>query len=153
MKNSSHIICLGNHSEWLAMVAHGIKDCRTWCKEKAARLFDLMLPGDCYIVPMPSHSGPPIQMFDVAYMLERMGKGRKVYKCLFTLPHKSSYEAKKDGDDIDIEMMLVGHAPPDDLPTYIIDNVVCSGKTAGAALKVLPDATVVALTRSKKRKG
>ena len=124
------------------MVARGVRDGDAQCVRKAAALFDLMLPGECVVVPMPSHAGKPRQMLEVASLCT--GGGRVLDAGLTCKPHPSSYEEK-----------LAGFAPlpfqafwnptteaakSGRVPVFVIDNVVCSGMTAACALSAIAPA-------------
>ena len=63
--NNQNMIWFGRYEGWLRMLAHGVKDYDDNCIGKAAKLFDLMLPDGCVVVPMPSHDGMPRQMVRV----------------------------------------------------------------------------------------
>jgi hypothetical protein len=155
------VIWFGRYEGWLRLLAKGVKDGDPDCIDKAARLFDLMLPDDCVVVPMPSHKGTATVMEKVAQKVARMNCGtkrRKVWDGLVSSPHESSMAQKRDGlFPAFVNMVL---EPPsavgDDWDAqryYVIDNVVCTGVTANAALEAfrcheLRDVTVCTLARS-----
>lgn len=147
--NKSNMIWFGRYEGWLRMLAYGVKDRDEGCIRKAAKLFDMMLVDECVVIPMPSHTGEARQMLSVANLLP----GRRiVVDALRCSPHESNYTQKKDGftpSDID---MWCGSLPKLGQPVYIIDNVICTGVTAGAALRAVKnagaDAMVVALASS-----
>lgn len=147
--NKSNLIWFGRYEGWLRMLARGVKDYDGECIRKAAKLFDLMLPDGCVVVPMPSHTGEARQMLTVANMIPGERLVLDVLRCS---PHESSYAQKKDGfTPSDIEMWC-GSLPRLGRPVYIIDNVICTGVTASAALRAVKnagsDAMVVALASS-----
>ena len=151
MTVSDRIVWFGRYEGWLRMLAHGVRDGDADCIDRAARLFDLMLPDECAIVPMPSHEGRAEQMMMVAERLHSLNPARPVRDCLACEEHPSCYMEKKEGyPPTPIRMYLRGGAPrvPDEFPIYIIDNVVASGATASAALRCLPHAKVCSLALS-----
>lgn len=147
--NKQNMIWFGRYEGWLKWLARGVRDGDRECIIKAGRLFDMMLPDRCIVVPMPSHTGEARQMLSVANLLPGSRTVADVLRCS---PHESSYAQKKDGftpSDID---MWCGSFPKLGRPVYIIDNVICTGVTAGAALRAVKnagaDAMVVALASS-----
>ena len=147
--NKQSMIWFGRYEGWLKWLARGVRDYDSDCITKVAKLFDLMLVDECVVIPMPSHMGEARQMLSVANLLPG---GRTVADVLRCNPHESSYAQKKDGftpSDID---MWCGSLPKLGRPVYIIDNVICTGVTASAALRAVKnagvDAMVVALASS-----
>ena len=137
--NNDRIVWFGRYEGWLRHLAHGVKDGDEECIAKAARLFDLMLPEHCVVVPMPSHEGRATTMFRVARAL---CKGRSVCDILQCAPHESSYAQKKAGMlPSPVTMRRTGpiYARPAHRAggVWIIDNVVCTGVTAGEALRAM----------------
>ena len=131
--NKQGMIWFGRYEGWLRMLAHGVKDYDEECIKKAARLFDLMLPDGCVVVPMPSHTGEARQMLAVA---NAMPGERCVVDVLKSRLHESCYTQKKDGFTPAPFWMWCKWMPPKDGgEVYIIDNVICTGVTAGAAIR------------------
>lgn len=132
--NKSNLVWFGRYEGWLRMLAHGVKDYDDECIRKAAKLFDLMLPDGCVVVPMPSHEGVSMQMLAVA---NHMPGNRRVVDMLRCVSHESCYTQKKDGfapapfDMWCKPWMLLEK----DVEVYVIDNVICTGTTAGAAIR------------------
>ena len=156
MKNN-HITWFGRYEGYLRTIARGVRDNNPKCIECAAKLFDLMLPEGAKVVPMPSHFGTSVQMLSVARQLKKRRKDIRVLDFLRCEPHEANYSQKKYTTPDPIKMYVdldsvPGDINPDDYPNgadmFVIDNVICTGVTAGAALEVLPDATVVALAMS-----
>lgn len=116
------------------MLAKGVKDYDEECIRKAARLFDLMLPDRCIVVPMPSHTGEARQMLAVA---NAMPGERHVVDMLRCASHESCYTQKKDGfTPAPFEMWCKPWMlQENDVEVYVIDNVICTGTTAGAAIR------------------
>ena len=140
--SKQNMIWFGRYEGWLKWLARGVRDCDYECMQRAAKLFDMMLVDECVVIPMPSHTGEARQMLSVANMMP--GK-RLVLDVLMCSPHESSYAQKKNGfTPSDIDMWCRN--------LYIIDNVICTGVTAGAALRAVKDAgsdaMVVALASS-----
>lgn len=147
--NKSNLIWFGRYEGWLKWLARGVRDCDYECIKKAAKLFDMMLVDECVVIPMPSHTGESRQMLSVANLLPG---SRTVVDVLRCNPHEPSYAQKKDGFMPSYINMWCGSIPKLGRPVYIIDNVICTGVTAGAALRAVKDAgadaVVVALASS-----
>lgn len=144
MKNN-HITWFGRYEGYLRMIARGVRDNTPWCIESAAKLFDLMLPEGARVVPMPGHHGSACQMLSVVRKLVKRRGDITAYDILKCDPHEANYIQKKYITPAPIKMRLSTSINFNGLGVFILDNVVCSGVTASAALEVLPDATVVAL--------
>lgn len=149
MKNN-HITWFGRYEGYLRTIARGVRDNNPKCIECAAKLFDLMLPQGAVVAPMPSHFGSAAQMLSVANELHMRRPDIIVCDLLRCDHHPANYMQKKDGFTPDPIRMFIA---PEFVECsgrcmFILDNVVCTGVTASAALKVLPDATVVALAMS-----
>ena len=147
MKNN-HITWFGRYEGYLRTIARGVRDNNPMCIECAAKLFDLMLPEGAIVVPMPSHYGTAIQMMSVARQLKKRRKDIRVWDCLECDPHEANYSQKKYTTPKPIKMRLSTAINFDGVGVFVLDNVICTGVTASAALEVLPDATVVALAMS-----
>lgn len=141
--NRQNIIWFGRYEGWLRMLAHGVKDYDEECIRKAAKLFDLMLPDGCVVVPMPSHTGVSMQMLAVA---NAMPGNRHVVDTLRCDPHESCYTQKKDGfTPAPFGMWCKSWMLPKGCgEVYVIDNVICTGVTAGAAIRAFNAAEVKA---------
>ena len=147
--NKQAMIWFGRYEGWLKWLARGVRDYDYAYIEKAAKLFDMMLVDECVVIPMPSHTGEARQMLSVANLLP--GR-RTVVDVLRCSPHESNYTQKKNGfapSNID---MWCKSTLRFRCPVYIIDNVICTGVTAGAALRAVKkagtDAMVVAIASS-----
>lgn len=145
--SKSNIVWLSRHEGWLKLVAQGVAKGEPWAIDKAAKIFGIMLPDECVVIPMPSHNGRAEQMLGVVSRMCDLGCcERYYYNCLECDPHPSSHEQKRMGMmPNEIRMRLTNRGFPR-LPIFIIDNVVATGTTAAAALKAVPDATVVSIT-------
>ena len=147
MKNN-HITWFGRYEGYLRTIARGVRDNNPKCIECAAKLFDLMLPEGAIVVPMPSHYGSARQMLSVVSKLVKMRDDIAVYDILKCDPHEANYSQKKYTAPKPIKMHLSTSINFDGVGAFILDNVICTGVTASAALEVLPDSTVVALAMS-----
>ena len=152
MKNN-HITWFGRYEGYLRTIARGVRDDNPKCIECAAKLFDLMLPEGARVIPMPSHYGSARQMLSVVRKLGERRGDITVYDILKCDPHEANYSQKKYTTPAPIKMFLDGMNLNAECVDYgadmfILDNVICTGVTASAALEVLPDATVVALAMS-----
>lgn len=147
MKNN-HIIWFGRYEGYLRTIARGVRDNNPKCIECAAKLFDLMLPEGARVIPMPGHHGSACQMLSVVRKLVERRSDITAYDILKCDPHEANYSQKKYTTPEPIKMRLSTEINFNGVGVFILDNVVCTGVTASAALKVLPDATVVALAMS-----
>lgn len=145
------IYWLARHEGWHAAIARGVASGDAQCVEVAAKLFDLYLPDNAVVVPMPSHNGHAEQMLRVA---ERINSCR-VWDVLIARPHESSHSQKADGCfPAPVEMWLdVGERwVPKGVNICIIDNTVATGATATAALSAFRkegfDAKVISITKA-----
>lgn len=139
--NKQNMIWFGRYEGWLRMLAHGVKDYDEECIRKAARLFDLMLPDRCVVIPMPAHTGEARQMLDVANAIPG---NRYVANALKCDPHESCYVQKQCGTtpyefEMHFDPRRLKHIPKEDYNggIYIIDNVICTGVTASAARRAV----------------
>lgn len=150
---NDRVIWFGRHEGWLRWLAHGVKDGDEECVRKAAGLFDLMLPDECVVVPMPSHEGRASVMWDVAEAIRQKAETRKCrwfVDCLRCDPHTSCYDQKMLGLVPAPFRMWLECEVATSSPVFIIDNVVGSGVTAQCALAAFDqkyDVNVCALTR------
>lgn len=147
MKNN-HIIWFGRYEGYLRTIARGVRDNNPKCIECAAKLFDLMLPEGAIVIPMPGHYGSACQMLSVVRKLVERRKDITAYDILKCDPHEANYSQKKYAVPKPIRMRLSTENNFYSVGVFILDNVICTGVTASAALDVLPDATVVALAMS-----
>jgi hypothetical protein len=149
MKN--RMIWFGRYEGWLRWLCKGIQAGDAECIKKSAKLFDLMLPDECMVIPMPGHLGYATTMKDVCYELHKLNKHRRWLNCLCSNPHAPNYLQKKNGTPDPISM-LVRFSYDDDIrgdkPKFIIDNVIASGVTASAALEAIPEAMVCAIAKA-----
>jgi len=139
--NKQNMIWFGRYEGRLRLLARGVKYGDSECIIKAGRLFDMMLPDRCIVVPMPSHLGDARQMLEVA---DRMPGRRFVMDALTCEPHESCYDQKKDGYapsefNMSFNTSKLEMVPKEDLNggIYIIDNVICTGVTASAARRAV----------------
>ena len=147
MKNN-HITWFGRYEGYLRTIARGVRDNNPMCIECAAKLFDLMLPEGARVIPMPGHHGSACQMLSVVRKLVERRGDITAYDILKCEPHEANYSQKKYTTPEPIKMHLSTAINFDGVGVFILDNVICTGVTASAALEVLPDATVVALAMS-----
>ena len=147
MKNN-HITWFGRYEGYLRMIARGVRDNNPSCIECAAKLFDLMLPEGARVIPMPGHNGRACQMLSVVRKLVEMRNDITAYDILKCAPHESNYSQKECTTPKPIKMHLSIPINFNGVGVFVLDNVICTGVTASAALEVLPDATVVALAMS-----
>ena len=146
--NNSHITWFGSYEGYLRTIARGVRDNNPNCIECAAKLFDLMLPNGARVIPMPGHHGSACQMLSVVRKLVERRGDITAYDILKCDPHEANYSQKEYTTPAPIKMYLSAAINFDGAGVFVLDNVICTGVTASAALEVLPDATVVALAMS-----
>ena len=146
--NNNHITWFGRYEGYLRTIARGVRDNNPKCIECAAKLFDLMLPNGARVIPMPGHHGSACQMLSVVRKLVERRGDITAYDILKCDPHEANYSQKEYTTPKPIKMRLSTAINFDGAGVFVLDNVICTGVTASAALEVLPDATVVALAMS-----
>ena len=99
-------------------------------------------PGDI-LVPVPSHTGRATMTLELAKQIA-WNSGARVEDVLIGSSRKSLYELKKDGVSIPDGFFGLRLVRPVEGRTWLVDNVVATGSTAREALKLLPDAHVLA---------
>lgn len=128
----------------LRSLCHGIKDGNADDIARAARLMaKLVRPGDT-LVPIPSRTGVATTAKLLAEAISKI-TGAPVADILKGASRKSMYEMKKGGT-IPGEEFLGLHIegePPEN--TVFVDNVVATGTTARAALRLVPGSRLIAL--------
>lgn len=148
------IIWFGRYEGWLRWLCHGVKDGDIECMDKAARMFDIMLPKGSVIVPMPSHNGKADRMLSIARTLHDLEVSRPVCDILTCRPHVSNYTQKRNGIfPHPIKMIFrvrnaLSMLRTTGKPVFIIDNCIGSGVTAASALAAIPFARVCVLAKS-----
>ena len=147
MKNN-HVTWFGRYEGFIRTIARGVRDNKPKCIECAAKLFDLMLPEGARVIPMPGHHGSARQMLSVVRKLVERRGDITAYDILKCEPHEANYSQKEYTTPKPIKMHLSTAINFDGVGVFVLDNVICTGVTASAALEVLPDATVVALAMS-----
>lgn len=144
------MIWFGRYEGWLRWLCKGVQSGDGECIKKSAKLFDLMLPDECVVIPMPGHQGFATRMADVCRELQKLNRGRRWYDCLYSNPHMPNYLQKKYGDPKPISMGV--RASYDDIKgdgyKFILDNVIASGSTASAALEAISEAMVCAIAKA-----
>lgn len=146
---NDRIIYFGRYEGWLRWLCRGVRDGDYECIKKAAELFKLMLPDECIVVPMPAHTGEPVQMLEVASLIQATAFSVECKNVLRCDPHESHYDIKKSGGIPSIVNMRCEIFETNGFPVFIIDNVIGSGATAASALNALPNATVVTLAKGR----
>jgi hypothetical protein len=143
-------IWFGRYEGWLRWLCRGIRDGDSNCIKKAAKLFDLMLPDECAVIPMPGHLGYATRMSDVCGELFKLNHNRQWGECLWCNSHEQNYLQKKNGVPAPIEMGVTAFYDEieGDKQKFIIDNVIASGVTASAALEAIPKAMVCAIAKA-----
>lgn len=140
----------GRYEGWLRWLCKGVQMGDGECIKKSAKLFDLMLPDECVVIPMPGHLGYATSMANVCGELFNLNHNRKWGECLWCDSHEPNYTQKKNGTPAPIRMGVTAFY--DEIVTnkrkFIIDNVIASGVTASAALEAIPEAIVCAIAKA-----
>lgn len=131
----------------LRSLCHGIKDGNADDIARAARLMaKLVRPGDT-LVPIPSRTGVATTAKMLAEAISKI-TGAPVADILKGASRKSMYEMKKGGTIPGEEFLglrLEGEPPEN---TVFVDNVVATGTTARAALRLVPGSRLIALANA-----
>ena len=130
-------------------------------KRCAERIVDAMTPEKCILVPVPGHYGTATHTcalaWAVALEFNRRHRPSGGFACLCDIlecdPHMSLCEAKHAGIDPDeIELRIRVMDDPvtrmikqTEVPVYLVDNVVDTGRTVRECLRVLPASGVLAI--------
>lgn len=140
----------GRYEGWLRWLCKGVQMGDKECIIKSAKLFDLMLPDECVVIPMPGHRGVSIQMEKVCHELFKLNRNREWVDCLYCDPHEPNYLQKKSGTPQPISMgvRMFYDDIEGDRDKFIIDDVIASGVTAIAALAAIPEAIVCAIAKA-----
>ena len=142
MLEKEGVVWFGRYEGWLKMIAKGVASGDDWAISKAAMVFDIMLPDDALVVPMPSHHGEPVQMLEVAWRLQSVRRARRE-KCvvmdrlLRQVAGSGARWQKEQGYYPDVKMYLAEGYAVKGANVCVIDNVVCTGATAQAALSAM----------------
>ena len=138
-------------------LAHGLKDGKQESIEKAAEMMTdnikVMAAGKyCVLVPIPNHHGKAVYTKALAEELSRR-TGIPTWDILFCRPHMPLHYAKKNDlkpEGIYLKLSLYRQVPRMFTP-IIIDNVLDTGYTAGAAIKAIghPDTMLAVLGHTK----
>lgn len=141
------IVWVGRHEGLLRDVARGCAYGDPKSMDMGAAILSAFVKPGSVLVPMPSHIGYATTMLDLCVRIGELVKINAVLDCLKCIPHESSHVQKlRMGLPPEIHMSTKGRLPTGE-NTIIIDNTVCTGATASAALDVIPNATVLAITK------
>lgn len=145
--NGSGLFTLGSYSDYKTL-CHSLKADDSLAIREAAALMasGLVLPQDSILIPMPSHLGYATNTLLLADAISEL-TGVPVMDALRGNCRCSVYDAKRHGHTVTAEELGFGLKMdvPAGLRPFILDNVVATGLTAGAAIGVLPEASVIAL--------
>ena len=130
-------------------VAHKIKEGDDDAIDYAARQMAAIIPANAVLIPIPSHHGRADQTLRLAKALSSYTH-LPLVDAIRGREHESQYEAKQRGYLLsEKEMGFYRIAPiPLNRTPCLIDNVVDTGTTAKAAVKVLGHAVVVSFAMS-----
>lgn len=140
------IVWVGRHEGLLRDVARGCAYGDPPSLISGAKILSAFIKSGSVLVPMPSHIGYSTTMYDLCRHMTKHVYAR-VCDCLECIPHESSHIQKlRMGSPPEISMYLSSDVPKSE-NIIIIDNTVCTGATASAALDAIPNATVLAITK------
>lgn len=148
---NSKIIYIGRHEGLLRDVSRGCAYGDPSSIEQGASILSAFIKCGSIIVPMPSHVGYPTTMKNLCETILQRNCTLEMVDCLRCLPHQSNHIQKLHNESPSpVQMNLTddGLKLNGDRKIYIIDNCISSGVTASAALAVLPNAVVIAITKS-----
>ena len=138
-------------------LAHGLKDGRPESINKAAEMMadnirEMAAGKYCVLVPVPNHHGKAVYTKALAEELSRR-TGIPTWDILSCRPHMPLHYAKKNDlkpEGIYLKLSLYRQVPRMFTP-IIIDNVLDTGYTAGAAIKAIghPDTMLAVLGHTK----
>ena len=138
-------------------LAHGLKDGKQESIEQAADLMadnirEMAAGKYCVLVPVPNHHGRAVYTKSLAEELSRR-TGIPTWDILSCRPHMPLHYAKKNDlkpEGIYLKLSLYRQVPRMFTP-IIIDNVLDTGYTAGAAIKAVghPDTMLAVLGHTK----
>lgn len=148
------IVWVGRHEGLLRDVARGCAYGDPKSIDMGAAVLSAFIKPGSVLVPMPSHIGYATTMLDLCVRIVGLVKTSTILNCLKCIPHESSHIQKlRMGSPPEIHMSIKKRFLSEEgiLPTrenmIIIDNTVCTGATASAALDAIPNATVLAITK------
>lgn len=141
------IVWVGRHEGLLRDVARGCAYGDSKSIDAGAAVLSAFIKPYSILVPMPSHIGYATTMLDLCVRIGELVKISAVLDCLKCIPHESSHIQKlRMGLPPEIHMSTRWSLPKNE-NIIIIDNTICTGATASAALDVIPNATVLAITK------
>jgi len=145
--NGSGLYVAGHYSDF-RQLCHQLKTGDSLAIREAASIIssEFVFPQDTILIPMPSHIGHSTDMLTLTECISHM-TGIPFLDALQGNSRQSVYDAKKHGHILTGEELgfRLKADIPDGLRPLILDNVIATGLTAGAALDVIPDASVIAL--------
>lgn len=111
---------------------------------------------DCALIPVPNSIGFPLSNLLLVKLLVAFIRDMKVnadvWDIMVCRQHRASYYCKKEGkqmDEADFGFRLTS-TTPEGKKIYLVDNVLATGLTASAALKVVPSADILVHTVDRK---
>ena len=153
-KQRYSIATLGRYNtDDLRKLAHRVKKGDSAAIADAGRRLAKILPKNAVLVPMPSRTGESTTMRALADAIAANADGVTVVDALRSNPHESSYERKKRGDEPEeVEMRRVAEIPKG-REVYVVDNVIDTGATYGAAVRAIRNANILVLADTDKTPG
>ena len=138
-------------------LVHRVKACESAAIREMAEAMAAKVPAGSFIVPMPSHDGKRNHSLLLAFEICRIC-GATVWTALTGSARKSQYETKKaggllKGDELGFRLTVAREELEGSSilrsNVIIIDDVIGTGETAKAALRLLPEAGVLAYAMDK----
>ena len=141
------IVWVGRHEGLLRDVARGCAYGDPKSIDMGASVLSAFVKPGSVLVPMPSHIGYATTMLDLCVRIGELVEKGSVLDGLKCVPHESSHIQKLRMGLPPAICMYTSKRLPTRKNIIIIDNTVCTGATASAALDAIPNATVLAITK------
>ncbi|MBQ8082602.1 MAG: hypothetical protein IJ241_00310 [Clostridia bacterium] len=142
--------------ETIRELCHAIKDGNEEAIHEAAEYLARQVPENALLVPVPGRWGLATNTLLLSRETAILAQKKVTYANILKGNIRNSlYELKKAGQDISTIRLgirripnsetILSQAQEDGRPIILVDNVVDTGTTAKACLKVIPDADLLAV--------
>ena len=122
------------YSDGASELCHAVKNGNSSAISRMAAEMALAVPPNAVLIPAPQHCGKAVYTLELCRKIAAR-TGATVCDILRCVPHESLYSARKRGHSPELEFYLDGLLL--DGPCFFVDNVISTGKTFGAAAKVI----------------
>ena len=159
IKYENRIFYVYKHDGKVAKICHGVKDHKEKYIKKMAKFLSKTVNEDCFIIPIPQHSGKAEYTLETALKIKEMKKRKFNIEILDVLecdPHISLYDQKKaikeKGKFLtkeQIKNLDIGNLrlkkdfdknTIEGKSVFFLDNVMTTGTTFKNCLSLIPDA-------------